>query len=274
MILFSSVIVADLVAERDGLVSSLGLKAPNGHSETLVPCVGKPLILGLDRVELHLFPMPCKRNSCPRCLIRNAKRRQAAIFETPIERMICFTHVAQEGDPNPCDTAKIGIKRMSQALRRKGIHLGEMTWTIEHNPGGTGYHAHALQHGPYVPQEQLQVACHKGNIGMPHINAIREDKKRAVDYGLKGFTPAAYSLKTFKNQNTAVQALKINNNKLEHHTRGFYLIDGKVRSVKDAEAIAHKKRKGEPDKNLLVGSPGELLQFVRLYGNKLGQMAA
>lgn len=258
-----------LLAELDGLAgSSLGSKAPNNHN-SLLPCPGRPLVLALDTEELELFSLPCKRLSCDSCLVRNAKRRQAAIMITPIERMVVFTQVAPERDPKPCATAVIRMSRARQALQRKGIHCGEWTWTIEHNPNMNGYHAHALQHGPFVPQDLLQVACLKAGMGFPYIARIRADKRRAIGYNLKGFGPAAYSLKTFRSIATARKALNINNGRLEHHTRGFYNIDGKVRSVKDAEALACTKRVGESDKNLVVGSPGELLQFLRLHGDRL-----
>jgi len=32
----------------------------------------------------------------------------------------------------------------------------EMGWAIEQNPRATGFHAHGVQHGPYVPQAVLQ----------------------------------------------------------------------------------------------------------------------
>jgi hypothetical protein len=57
-------------------------------------------------------------------------------------------------------------------------------------------------------------------------------------YGLKGFGADGYGLKTFRPTQDPTDALRINNGRLEHHTRGFYRYEGEVLRVRDMERAA------------------------------------
>jgi hypothetical protein len=118
------------------------------------------------------------------------------------------------------------------------VDPGEWTYTIEKNPAGTGFHAHALQRGSYIQQDLLQEACERARAGIPYINAIKRTGHWTSRYGLKGFGADGYGLKTFRANGQPAEALRINNGRLEHHTRAFYQIDGDVMRVRDFERLA------------------------------------
>lgn len=192
-------------------------------------------------VELHsgqVFPDRCRSNGCIFCVPLNARRRCLAITLARPERMIRFSWLAKSSDDSPCKTALIAIKRTRQALKRMGRPPGEWCFTIEKNPNDTGYHAHCLQTGGYIPQDELQDACQRGGAGIPYINAIKRKGIWTSRYGLKGFGADGYGLKTFRPNGVPAEALRINNGRLEHHSRGFYQFDGEVLRVRDMERAA------------------------------------
>lgn len=196
-----------------------------------------------DRVVVELysgqvFPDRCRANSCLFCLPLNARRRCLAITLAEPRRMIRLSLLADSDDGSPCRTALIRIKRIRQALKRMDVPSGEWSYTIERNPKGTGFHAHCLQVGPYIPQNQLQIACERARAGIPYINEIKRTGKWTSQYGLKGFGADGYGLKTFRPNADPTDALRINNGRLEHHTRGFYHFDGETMKVRDMERLA------------------------------------
>lgn len=203
-----------------------------------------------DRVVVELYsgsvyPDRCRSSQCRFCLPLNARRRCLAITMTRPARMIRLSLVGDDGDSDPCRTALIRIKRTRQALRRMGIAAGEWCYTIEQNPKGTGYHAHCLQTGPYIPQDALQTACKRGGAGIPYINAIKREGVWTSRYGLKGFGADGYGLKTFRPNADPAHALRINNGRMEHHTRGFYSFEGEVLKVRDMERLAIGEMNGD-----------------------------
>jgi hypothetical protein len=166
--------------------------------------------------------------------------------------MIRISLAADRGTADPLDQARTRIKRCRQALVRLGVPAGEWSWTLEVNPAGTGYHAHALQHGPYVPQAALQEACLRAGAGLPYVNAIRAAPTRTARYGMKAFGAAGYGLKTFRAVEQAGDALALNHGRVEHHSPGFFRIDGDQAGVRDVESMAVKEiYQGEADSYLV-----------------------
>lgn len=180
----------------------------------------------------------CTRNTCVHCLPINARRRAMAMTYMQPERMIRISLAADRGAENPLQQARIRIKRVRQALSRMGVDSGEWSWTLEVNPAGTGYHAHALQRGSYIPQSALQEACKRAGAGIPYINAIRKTPSRTARYGLKGYGAAGYGLKTYRAQHDALSALDLNRGRLERHSPGFFALHGSPAPVRDVEAAA------------------------------------
>lgn len=215
-------------------------------------------------VELHsgqVFPDRCRSSQCRFCLPLNARRRCLAITLAAPARMIRLSLVGDEGESDPCTTALVRIKRTRQALKRMGFRAGEWCYTIERNPKETGFHAHCLQVGPYIPQDALQTACKRGGAGIPYINAIKREGMWTSRYGLKGFGADGYGLKTFRPTADPADALRINNGRMEHHTRGFYRYEGEVLKVRDMERAAIGQL--NCDKPLaFVGMPADLAPVV------------
>lgn len=219
-----------------------------------------------DRVvmELHsgdVFPDRCRSSQCRFCLPLNARRRCLAITMAQPVRMIRLSLVGDDGDSDPCRTALIRIKRTRQALKRMGFEPGEWCYTLEQNPKETGFHAHCLQTGSYLPQDALQTACKRGGGGIPYINAIKREGIWTSRYGLKGFGADGYGLKTFRPDGDPTHALRINNGRMEHHTRGFYGFEGEILKVRDMERLAIGQLNA--DKPLaFAGMPAEIAESV------------
>lgn len=198
---------------------------------------GRPTVV----VELFsgtVYPDRCRSSSCGVCLPLNARRRTLAITHAEPERMIRLSLVADAGDQSPCTTALIRIKRIRQALRRKDVDPGEWTFTLEQNPNETGYHVHCLQRGPYIAQSTLQTACLQAKAGFPDIRAIKRKGQWTSQYGLKGFGADGYGLKSFRPNADPMHALRINNGRVEHHSRGFFHVNGSSVRVREAERLA------------------------------------
>lgn len=152
--------------------------------------------------------------------------------------MIRLSLMAESEDGSPARTALIRVKRIRQALKRMGIPPGEWCYTIEKNPLGTGFHAHCLQTGRSIDQDLLQTACKRARAGIPYINAIKRTGIWTSRYGLKGFGADGYGLKTFRPNADPTEALRMNNGRMEHHTRGFYCFEGETLRVRDMERLA------------------------------------
>ena len=196
-----------------------------------------------DRVVIELvsgevYQDRCRASQCAYCLPLNARRRCLAITYAAPTRMIRLSLLAGESDASPCDTARTRIGLIARNLRRMGWGPGEWSWTIEQNPKGTGYHAHMLQRGPSIPQRKLQEACLRSGAGIPWIKRIERAGVWTSRYGLKGFGADGYGLKGFRPQGDPREALRINNGRTEHHSRGFYAIDGDAIRVRDMERLA------------------------------------
>lgn len=195
------------------------------------------------RVVLELYsgqvtPDRCRASQCRYCLPLNARRRCLAITYAAPQRMIRLSGIARSDDVSPCTSTLALVKLIRRNLKRMGWEPGEWTFTIEKNPEGTGYHAHCLQRGRSIPQEVLQESCARSGGGIPYINSIKRNGIWTSRYGLKGFGADGYGLKSFRPNGNSREALRINNGRLEHHSRGFFAIDGEIVRVRPMETAA------------------------------------
>jgi hypothetical protein len=122
-------------------------------------CPKKPQdLVALENPGLR-FPASCDTYSCSVCGGRKAREAAVCItFAAKVakrRRLVTFTHLPD------CDS-RDGFQRARQQLydftfrvREQG-YAWEWGWCIEVNPKGTGFHAHGVQHGDYVPQALLQ----------------------------------------------------------------------------------------------------------------------
>lgn len=221
----------------------------------------------IDLHEKRFFPLRCRRNRCAYCLPINARRRALAMTRSRPRRMIRLSLVADRGDADPLDTARTRIKRVRQALKRLGVPSGEWCWTLEVNPAGTGYHAHAVQRGPFIHQHQLQEACLRGGAGIPYINEIKQTPGRTARYGLKAFGASGYGLKAYRQRDGGFEALDLNHGRVEHHTPGFFNVDGQKVSPREAESVAIKELYGDGIDSYIIVP----LKVARFYASPEGR---
>lgn len=82
------------------------------------------------------------------------------------------------------------VKRLVHELHARGSTI-TLVWTVEANPRATGYHAHGLAGGDYVPQKRWSRACDA--VGLGRVMWIEKAKSDAAgNYATKA---ALYSVK-------------------------------------------------------------------------------
>jgi hypothetical protein len=78
----------------------------------------------------------------------------------------------------------------------------------------------------------------QAKAGFPDIRAIHRKGQWANQYGLKGFGADGYGLKHFRPNADPMYALRINNGRVEHHSRGFFHLNETALRVRQAERLA------------------------------------
>lgn len=226
-------------AGRDRLriasLASTDQMEPTKHPESCPRASGRVV---LELYSGTVVPDRCRSSQCRFCLPLNARRRTLAITYARPQRMITLTLLASESDGNPCATALTRVGLIRRNIKRAGREPGEWCWTIEKNPQESGYHAHCLQRGKSIPQAELQELCFRSGAGIPDIRSIRRQGIWTARYGLKGFGADGYGLKSFRAHGDPREALRINHGRLEHHSRGFFAIDGEITRVRSMESQA------------------------------------
>jgi hypothetical protein len=229
----------DLAEARERLrVASLD---STDQMEPTEPAERCPRSSGRVVIELYsgsVYPDRCRSSQCAFCLPLNARRRCLAITYAAPQRMIGLSALASERDPNPGATVLTAVGIIRRNLKRIGREPGEWCFTVEQNPEKTGYHAHCLQRGRSIPQAELQESCARAGVGIPYINSIKREGIWTSRYGLKGFGADGYGLKSFRATGNAQESLRINNGRMEHHSRGFFAIDGEIQRVRSMESMA------------------------------------
>lgn len=225
-------------ARRRGGPSSLAYTDQTEPSPVPLRCPQATDRVVIELISGDVYQDRCRRLLCAYCLPLNARRRCLAITYAAPTRMIRLSLAAGESDESPCTTARGRVGLIARNLKRMGRPPGEWTWTIEQNPKDTGYHIHMLQRGPSIPQEELQEACARSGAGIPWIKSIARQGIWTSRYGLKGFGAEGYGLKGFRANADPVEALRINNKRTEHHSTGFFAIDGTAIPVREFERLA------------------------------------
>lgn len=187
----------------------------------------------------------CGRLACSYCLAMNARRRALAIAYARPDRELRLSLVADEGDVDPWQTARLRVNRTREYLKRWGEDPGFWGWHVEQNPGENGYHAHVCQHGSRkVNKDALDQAAFRAGAGLTRVRKVQNQDGMA-EYGLKGAALAAYGLKG------AVQGseyLRLNGGRLGHYSAGFFRSqDGGTLAVRTAERLAMAARYGETE---------------------------
>ncbi len=130
-------------------------------------------VIALERPDLR-FPGTCNTWRCEYCGPRKARQKAAILAWARPERFITLTQA-------PEDWA--ALRKKVRVLKHELVADGrrfEMGWTVERGKETGMVHVHALQHGDYVPQAELQNRW--GRI--VDIRAI-EGVRKATAYAMK-----------------------------------------------------------------------------------------
>jgi hypothetical protein len=198
----------------------------------------------VSRETRRQWPARCKKLTCAYCLPREAAIRQLILAESMPDTMWSQTMVCDSADPDPWQVVRYKMNLFFKYYRRKAA-LREMSYVVEMNPQRTGYHVHALCHGPVWKVDILKDAQRQAHLGL-HGNQWQPIGKAhdAAGYGLKGFSAAGYGLKGYTAHGDRLEALRINGGRLEHHTRGFIRVGGKPALLADARKAVMLKKYG------------------------------
>lgn len=206
-------------------------------------CPRKPMVLVCDQAPDLRFPASCDRYMCEVCGPRKARSKAAlmtwAARQARRRRMVTLTHLPTTAD------GELDWQRARQQVRdwlrrvRADYPAFEMAWAVERNPAGTGFHAHGVQHGQYVPQGVLQ---ERWGGRIVDIRAMRQPA--AGVYAVKeAVRVAGYVMKNGAESFAGLdEHLRINGHRAAHFTRGF--LHG-LTSREALAAIAAEQSDGE-----------------------------
>lgn len=165
----------------------------------------------------------CGSLSCTACAMR-CVRRHAAVMTWPMSRvqrprLVTLTKLptVEEGD----DAGQLDWQATRWQVRDLGRRLRqdyrcEWAWAVEPNPKGTGYHLHAIQHGDYLPQRELETLWGGRRVD------IRAVKCSAAQYVSK--EAARVTGYVSKGARSAVKAHQdVNGGRIYHSSRGYHM---------------------------------------------------
>jgi hypothetical protein len=170
--------------------------------------------------------------------------------------------------PGDWQTIRHVMKQIREALTDAGIKRNEWAYSVELNPSGNGKaHVHGLQHGDYIDQKIFSSVARRNGAGpVVRIQEIK-DLPAAALYGVKAAGAAFYGVKASRDTHEAFRAfLRVNGNRIEHHTRGFYrLPDGKVVHQGTAvKALITERHPKESDTKWAIHHKDMSLESARL----------
>lgn len=155
------------------------------------------------------FPASCDAWRCEWCGPRNATKRAAVIAWAKPTRFATFTNAPTEWQP-----LRQKVRRLTMNVRRAGYRV-EWAWTVERGDNTGMIHVHALQHGEFIPQAELQAMW--GAI--VDIRRVR-GRVGAANYAMKeAAMVAGYAM---KNGVAALdEHLDLNGGRGMHMSRGY-----------------------------------------------------
>ena len=114
----------------------------------------------------------CSRNSCPSCVITNARRIAGAIRLSEPTHAVALTQVG-----NDRDTIRERVARFSASMRRT-LPEFRWVWAAEPNPRGTGTHIHGFAHtgtsGSEIEDLSVAKAARSSCVGsVLHVRDIK-----------------------------------------------------------------------------------------------------
>ncbi len=169
-------------------------------------CPRSPWVLVCNEDSSVRIPRPCGTYRCECC--RPAKvNERVRVTAWPLARMDVVRMVTLTQVPGNWQRARGQVRDLARRVRKK--FALEWAWAIEENPRGTGYHAHAMQWGEYLPQSQLQ------DMWGDRIVHIMQVGKGTAGYLTKCAAVAGYLSKNIADH------LAVNGGRAIHMTRGY-----------------------------------------------------
>lgn len=197
-------------------------------------CPRHPLWM-VDRLTGDMTPRRCGSYRCDVCGPHKARGKAALMTWTCRQvgwtRLVTLTQLPILTGPQPrssdparqahagdldWDRTRAQIRDLTRRLRLEG-HQVEWAWAVERNPRGTGFHAHGIQHGSYIPQRELSELWGNRRVDIRAIT--RPD---AQTYHLKEAMRVTYAVKGSRTP-TWRDHLIINGDRAVHFSRGFLL---------------------------------------------------
>lgn len=185
-------------------------------------CPKKPYISVCDQDPDLRFPASCDAYGCRVCGARKARQKAAlmthAARKAERSRFITLTQLpTTETGSLDWQRARAQVRDLAKRLRADGYRT-EWGWALERNPKETGFHAHAVQHGDYVPQRVLE-----DRWGGRRVDVRALPKPGAGSYTVKqAVKVAGYVLKNGSESFDGLsEHLAINGHRAAHFSRGF-----------------------------------------------------
>jgi hypothetical protein len=191
-------------------------------------CPRNPRWVVADSDPARRYPASCDSYGCEVCGPRKARQKAALMTWAAGQpqvwagqnraRLVTLTQLPT------CPDGSLDWQRSRSQVRdylrrvRRDYPRFDVGWAIERNPKLTGYHAHLLQHGSYVPQRFLADLW-----GGRRVDVRALSRPEAGVYAIKeAVKVAGYVVKNGKDNFVGLQEhLAINGWRAAHFSRGF-----------------------------------------------------
>lgn len=166
-----------------------------------------------DRLTGEFWPADCDTGTCPTCGVNRARVRARLITarcrQVEHPRFITLTNAPEEWQQR-----RGQVRDLARRLRARG-YATEWIWVTERGSKTGMVHVHAVQHGDYIPQAELQDLWGDRRVDIRtaqprHGEYISKTAARVASYISKG-GPADLDA-----------ALSLNGGRLHHWSRRFF----------------------------------------------------
>ncbi len=143
----------------------------------------------VDVLTGEQVPARCKFYGCEVCGPWRLREWQWLLAYGGPERMIVLT-----GLPPEPERIRGQLREFAYRLRQDGFHL-DWAWSVEKNPKGTGFHAHVLQHGDFIPHSVLRATWGNRWCRIEKLRGLDRSAAYVLKESLQEMAAAGYSLK-------------------------------------------------------------------------------
>lgn len=172
----------------------------------MLVCPKQPWMLVCDADPRIRIPRPCGTYRCECCRPAKVSER-VRVMAWSLGRVHHVRHITLTRVPERWQKARMQLRDLWRRVRK--AYRVECGWSIEENPRETGYHAHAMSWGEYIPHHRL-MEMWGGRICYLNRMDTRKD-----DYLTKCLHIAGYLSKNIATH------LELNGGRALHMTRGF-----------------------------------------------------